>query len=135
MPSTHLDPLYSRAEIGILECSKCGNPMRLSQIEPTAPGYDMRTFRMHEMQFQRAFLGRYLNANPNAGLEETGTLEISAPSAVSMQRAAWDRPPAYAYRRLFYLFTPVVEVSAGVCIAPDFGMTVSCMVVDGIFGL
>jgi len=34
-----------------------------------------------------------------------------------------------------YLFTPVVGVSAGVCVAPDFGMTVSPMVVDGIFGL
>ena len=44
MPSTHPDPLYSRAEIGILACSKCGNPMRLSQIEPAAPGYDVRTF-------------------------------------------------------------------------------------------
>jgi hypothetical protein len=34
MPPTQLDPLHSRAEIGILACSKCGNPMRLSQIEP-----------------------------------------------------------------------------------------------------
>jgi hypothetical protein len=33
------------------------------------------------------------------------------------------------------LFTPVVGVSAGVCVAPDFGITVSFMVVDGIFGL
>jgi hypothetical protein len=44
MPSTHPDPIYSRAEIGILACSKCGNPMRLSQIEPAALGYDVRTF-------------------------------------------------------------------------------------------
>ena len=44
MTSTHLDPLFSRAEIGILACLKCGNPMRLSQIEPAAPGYDVRTF-------------------------------------------------------------------------------------------
>ena len=44
MPSAHPNPLYSRAEIGILACSKCGNPMRLSQIEPAAPGYDVRTF-------------------------------------------------------------------------------------------
>src|ERR1035437_8619862 len=36
---------------------------------------------------------------------------------------------------LSYLFTPVVRVSAGVCAAPDFGMTVSFMVVGGIFGL
>jgi hypothetical protein len=34
-----------------------------------------------------------------------------------------------------YLLTPVVGVSAGVCVAPDFGITVSFMVVDGIFGL
>jgi hypothetical protein len=44
MPSTHSDPLYSRAEIGILGCAKCGSPMRLSLIEPAAPGYDVRTF-------------------------------------------------------------------------------------------
>jgi hypothetical protein len=30
------------------------------------------------------------------------------------------------------LFTPVVGVSAGVCVAPDFGMTGSFRVVDGI---
>jgi hypothetical protein len=90
---------------------------------------------MREMQFQRAFLGGYLNANSNAGLEETETLETSVLSAFSMQCAASDRPLAYALLRLSYLFTPVVGVSAGVCIAPDFGMTVSCMVVDGIFGL
>jgi hypothetical protein len=44
MPSTHPDPLYSRAEIGILACSKCANPMRLSLIEPASPGYDVRAF-------------------------------------------------------------------------------------------
>ena len=44
MPSTHPNPLYSRAEIGILACCKCGNPMRRSQIEPAAPGYDVHTF-------------------------------------------------------------------------------------------
>jgi hypothetical protein len=44
MPSTHPDPLCSRAEIGILACAKCGNPMRLSQIGPASPGYDVRTF-------------------------------------------------------------------------------------------
>jgi hypothetical protein len=34
--------------------------------------------------------------------------------------------------RRSYLFTPVVGVSAGVCVAADFGMTVAFMVVDGI---
>lgn len=34
-----------------------------------------------------------------------------------------------------YLFTPVVGVSVGVWVAPDLGITVSFMVVDGIFGL
>jgi hypothetical protein len=43
-PSAHLNPLFSRAEIGILACSKCGNSMRLSKIELAAPGYDVRTF-------------------------------------------------------------------------------------------
>jgi hypothetical protein len=44
VPSIHPNPLYSQAEIETLACSKCGNPMRLSQIEPAAPGYDIRTF-------------------------------------------------------------------------------------------
>jgi len=44
MPATDSNPLYSHAEIGVLACAKCGNPMRLSQIEPAAPGYDIRTF-------------------------------------------------------------------------------------------
>jgi hypothetical protein len=48
MASTHSDPLYSRAEIGILACSKCGGPMRLSLIEPAAHGYDVRTFECAE---------------------------------------------------------------------------------------
>ena len=34
-----------------------------------------------------------------------------------------------------YLFTPVVEVSAGLSFPPDFGMTVSFIVVDGMLGL
>jgi hypothetical protein len=33
-----------------------------------------------------------------------------------------------------YLFTPVVGVFSGVCVAPDFGMTVSFIFVGGIFG-
>jgi hypothetical protein len=56
MPSVHPDPLYSRAEIGILECSKCGNPMRLSQIEPAAPGYDVRTFECAKCESSERFL-------------------------------------------------------------------------------
>jgi hypothetical protein len=44
MPLIHPNPLFSRAEFGILACSKCGKPMRLSCIEPSSPGYDLRTF-------------------------------------------------------------------------------------------
>jgi hypothetical protein len=75
-------------------------------------------------------------------------LEISALSAecnVPLRIGRWltrmfaVKNPAIAHNaknlRLSYLFTPVVGVSAGVCVAPDFEMTVSCMVVDGIFGL
>ena len=34
----------------------------------------------------------------------------------------------------FYLFTPVVGVVSGVCVAPDFRMTVSFIFVDGMLG-
>jgi hypothetical protein len=44
MPSIQPVPLFSRSEIGILACSKCHKPMRLSCIEPSAPGFDIRTF-------------------------------------------------------------------------------------------
>ncbi len=56
MPSSLPDALYSRAEIGILACSKCGNPMRLSQIEPAAPGYDVRTFECVKCNSDQRFL-------------------------------------------------------------------------------
>jgi hypothetical protein len=56
MPSTHPDPLYSRAEIGILACSKRGNPMRLSKIEPAAPGYDVHTFECAKCESSERFL-------------------------------------------------------------------------------
>jgi hypothetical protein len=39
------------------------------------------------------------------------------------------------YEAVTYLLTPVVGVSAGFCVPPDLGMTVSGMVVEGIFGL
>jgi hypothetical protein len=44
VPSTQSDPLFSVAEIGVIPCAKCGKPMRLSSIEPTEPGLDLRTF-------------------------------------------------------------------------------------------
>jgi hypothetical protein len=56
MPSTHLTPLFSCAEIGVLACSKCGNPMRLSQIEPAAPGYDARIFECAKCDSSERFL-------------------------------------------------------------------------------
>jgi RNase P subunit RPR2 len=48
MPSIHTNPLFSRAEIGILACSKCRKPMRLAYIEPASPGFDVRTFECSE---------------------------------------------------------------------------------------
>jgi len=56
MPSIHPDPPYSRAEIGILACSTCDNPMRLSHIEPAAPGYDVRTFECAKCDSSERFL-------------------------------------------------------------------------------
>jgi hypothetical protein len=44
MPSAQTDPLFSVADIGVFPCAKCEKPMRLSSIEPTEPGFDVRTF-------------------------------------------------------------------------------------------
>jgi hypothetical protein len=44
MRATPTDPLLSVADIGVFPCTKCGKPMRLSCIEPTEPGFDVRTF-------------------------------------------------------------------------------------------
>jgi hypothetical protein len=41
MSSIQQNPLYSRAEIGILPCSKCGKPMRLACIEPAQHSADV----------------------------------------------------------------------------------------------
>jgi hypothetical protein len=38
MLSTQPNPLFSVAEIGVLNCPGCGNPMRLAPIEPDKPG-------------------------------------------------------------------------------------------------
>jgi hypothetical protein len=48
MPSTQSDPLFSIAEIGVIPCAKCRKPMKLSSIEPTEPGFDLRTFHCHK---------------------------------------------------------------------------------------
>ena len=55
MPAVQPNPLFSRAEIGILACSKCGKPMRLSCIEPAAPGYDIRTFECTKSDLSECF--------------------------------------------------------------------------------
>ena len=57
------------------------------------------------------------------------------------RRAGYIRPRRHQFlhdhdnHALSYLLTPVVGVSAGVCVPPAFGITVSFMVVDGILGL
>jgi hypothetical protein len=57
MPSTHHpDPLFSRAEIGILACGECGKPMRLSRIEPGPPGFDLRIFECAKCDSDRTFV-------------------------------------------------------------------------------
>ena len=56
MPSTHHpDPLFSRAEIGILACGKCGKPMRLSCIEPGPPEFDLRIFECANCESSKTF--------------------------------------------------------------------------------
>ena len=56
MPTTHSDSLFSRAEIGILACPRCGKPMRMSSIEPGSPGFDMRTFECAKCETTKKFL-------------------------------------------------------------------------------
>jgi hypothetical protein len=48
MSSIQPNPLHSRAEIGILPCSKCGKPMWLACIEPAQPGHEVRIFECSE---------------------------------------------------------------------------------------
>jgi hypothetical protein len=55
MSSIQPNPLYSRAEIGILPCSKCGKPMRLACIEPGQPGHEVRTFECPEFKTTGSF--------------------------------------------------------------------------------
>jgi hypothetical protein len=56
MSSLQPNPIHSRAEIGILPCSKCGKSMRLTRIEPAAPGYDLRIFECLECETAGRFL-------------------------------------------------------------------------------
>jgi hypothetical protein len=95
-----LIPIHSTAgaEIGILACSKCGNPMRLSQIEPAAPGYDVRLSNARSAIPSSVF--RSLSKRDfYAGLEQTSTLEIWALSRFRMPMCRFGRPLAYAYHR------------------------------------
>jgi len=62
MSSIQPNPLYSRAEIGILPCSKCGKPMRLACIEPAQPGHEVRTFECPECKNDWKFCSRDLVA-------------------------------------------------------------------------
>ena len=56
MLSTQPDPVLSVAEIGVLNCSGCGKPMRLSCIEPAKPGFDLRTFECAKCNTDETFL-------------------------------------------------------------------------------
>ena len=56
MLSTQPNPLFSVAEIGILNCSGCGRPMRLACIEPDKPGFDLRTFECAKCNTDEIFL-------------------------------------------------------------------------------
>jgi len=58
MPSTQLNPLFSRSEIGIMACPKCAHPMRLCRIEPAAPGFDLRVFECATCDSSESFVVR-----------------------------------------------------------------------------
>jgi hypothetical protein len=56
MFSTQPSPLFSVAEIGVLNCSGCGKPMKLARIEPDKPGFDLRSFECAKCNTGEAFL-------------------------------------------------------------------------------
>jgi uncharacterized protein (UPF0212 family) len=56
MLSTQPNPLFSVAEIGVLNCPGCGNPMRLARIEPDKPGFDLRIFECPKCRTGESFL-------------------------------------------------------------------------------
>jgi len=56
MLSTQSNPLFSVAEIGVLNCSGCGKPMRLACIEPDKPDFDLRTFECAKCNTGKTFL-------------------------------------------------------------------------------
>jgi hypothetical protein len=53
---TQPNPLFSVAEIGVLNCSGCSKPMRLARIEPDKPGFDLRTFECAKCNTGESFL-------------------------------------------------------------------------------
>jgi len=56
MLSTQPDPVFSVAEIGVLNCSGCGKPMRLACIAPEQPAVDLRTFEWAKCNTGKTFL-------------------------------------------------------------------------------
>ncbi len=56
MLSIQPDPLFSVAEIGVLNCSGCGKPRRLARIEPDKPGFDLRIFECAKCSTGESFI-------------------------------------------------------------------------------
>jgi DNA-directed RNA polymerase subunit RPC12/RpoP len=56
MLSTQPNPLFSVAEIGVLNCARCSKPMRLASIEPDKPGFDLRAFECPKCNSGKTFL-------------------------------------------------------------------------------
>lgn len=55
MPTTEIEALFSVADIGVFPCAKCCRPMKLSCIELTAPGFDVRTFQCERCNHTETF--------------------------------------------------------------------------------
>jgi hypothetical protein len=58
MPATHSEVLFSRAEVGIIPCPCCSEPMRLTCITPGLEGYDLRTFDCEKCDRSKSFVVR-----------------------------------------------------------------------------
>lgn len=56
MQLNELEPIFCIAEIGILNCSTCRRPMRLTCIEPINDRCDIRTFECSKCDISKSLL-------------------------------------------------------------------------------
>jgi hypothetical protein len=56
MQLTQFEPIFCIAEIGVLNCSTCCRPMKLTSIEPDKQDCDLRTFECSKFHVSKILL-------------------------------------------------------------------------------